>query len=167
MKGPSNMRSRHEITDQVETHDQNMTEKNEELDVIANDNEIVQETLGSLSGDGTTEGVEQVEQFIQAAGDATVEDFDGSESELEGLEQETEGTQSEIQEMEQTSESDKDKINGALERLQRDAARSGLDSAEESVQEDIDFLNEEDDRADKAIEAAKAACQTARSRLHS
>jgi len=160
------MRSRSEITEQVETHDQDMNEKNEELDVIADDNEVVHETLETLSGDGTTEGTEQIEQSIQAASDATNDDFDGSESELEGLEQETENTQSEIQEMEQSSESDQDKINGALEKLQRDAARSGLDSAEKSVQEDIDYLNAEDDRADQAIEAANAFCQAARGRLN-
>ena len=124
MKGSSDMRSRNEITEDIEKHDQDMNEKNEELDEIADDNQIVHETLESISG-GTCEGTEQVEQSIQAANDATIEDFDGSEGELEGLEQETENTRNEIQEMEKNSESDHDKIDGALEKLQRDAARSG------------------------------------------
>jgi chromosome segregation ATPase len=165
MKGASDMRSRNEITEEIEKHDQDMNEKNEELDEIADDNQVVHETLETLSG-STCEGTEQAEQCIQAASDATIEDFDSSEGELEGLEQETENTRNEIQEMEKNAESDHEKIDGALEKLQREAARSGLEGAEASVQEDIDFLNKEDDRADEAIEAAKAACQTARGRLN-
>ena len=56
MARKSDAPTRSEVTDTVEKHKDDMSEKIEELDLIATDSETVRETLESLEFDGTAEG---------------------------------------------------------------------------------------------------------------
>jgi len=159
--------TRGEVSDTVGKHGEDMEKKTEELDVIASDTEVVRDTLASLEpGSGTMEGVDEVVNSINDAEDVTVEIFEEEDEHLEQEQAESEEYQTDLEGREEASESDRNKINDAGSRVETKATVDELANAEAAVSEDIDFFNEEIDKADEAREESEKLQQQHRGRVH-
>ena len=160
--------TRGEVSDTVDKHGEDMEKKTEELDVIASDTEVVRDTLASLEpGSGTMEGVDEVVNSINDAEDVTVEIFEEEDENLEQQQQaESEEYQTDLEGREEASESDRNKITDAGSRVETKATVDELANAEAAVSEDIDFFNEEIDKADEAREESEKLQQQHRGRVH-
>ena len=159
--------TRGEVSDTVDKHGEDMEKKTEELDVIASDTEVVRDTLASLEpGSGTMEGVDEVVRFIDEAEDVTVEIFEEEDENLEQRQAESQDYQTDIETREEASESDRGKITDAGSRVETQATVDELAKAEAAVSEDIEFLNEEIDKADEAREESENLQSRHQDRVH-
>lgn len=157
--------SRSEITEKVETGKTDMSEKIEELDIIATDKETVTETLEGLDLEGTAEGTDDIESAIEQAEDVTVEVFDQEDENLEQIQSDTEEYEGELEERSDASESDRETITDAASRIETTDTANELDKAREAVSSDIEFLNEQDQTAKEAREENERLQQEHRSRV--
>jgi hypothetical protein len=159
--------TRGEVSETVDKHGEDLEKKTEELDVIATDTETVRDTLDALEpGSGTQEGVDEVVRSINDAEDVTVEIFEEEDENLEQEQAESEEYQTDLEGREDASESDRNKINDASSHVETQATVDELANAEVAVSEDIDFLNEEIDKADEAREESEKLQQQHRGRVH-
>ena len=149
--------TRNEVTETVQKHQQEMSEKAEELDTTTSDVETERQTLESLDFGGTAEGADEVEQAIQDAENATVEVFERQDEELEEIQAETENYEQELQERSGSSESDLGKISDASGRIETEEGVNELVKAKEGVLQDIDFLTEQNERAREARDESDQA----------
>lgn len=143
--------TRSEVTDTVQKHEDDMTEKGEDIDVVATDLETVDETLENLEFEGTDEGTDAVEVEMEEAEDVTVEIFEQEDENLEEMQSEAGDYQDELQERTDTSEKDLGKIVDASGRIETQETIDKLVDAKSAVLEDMDFLNEEIEHAEEAI----------------
>jgi hypothetical protein len=159
--------TRGEVSETVNKHGEDLEKKTEELDVIASDTEVVRDTLASLEpGSGTQEGVDEVVQSINDAEDVTVEIFEEEDENLEQQQAESEEYQTDLEGREEASESDRNKITDASSRVETQATVDELANAEAAVSEDIDFLDEEIDKADEAREESEKLQSQHQNRVH-
>ncbi len=148
--------TRGEVTETVDKHGEDLEKKTEELDVIATDTETVRDTLDALEpGSGTMEGVDEVVNSINEAEDVTVEIFEEEDENMEQQQAESQDYQTGLETREDASESDRSKITDAGSRVETQATVDELANAEAAVSEDIEFLNEEIDKADEAREESE------------
>lgn len=159
--------TRGEVTETVDKHGEKLEEKTDDLDVIATDTETVRDTLDALEpGSGTLEGVDEVVQSINDAEDVTVEIFEEEDENLEQRQAESQDYQTEIEGREEASESDRNKIVDASSRIETQATVDELANAEAATSEDIEFLNEEIDKANEAREESENLQSRHRDRVH-
>jgi hypothetical protein len=157
--------TRSEVTETVEKHKDDMSEKVEELDTIATDTETVRDTLESLDFGGTSDGAEEVESAIDQAEDVTVEIFDREDENLEEIQGDTEEYEGELQERTDSSESDLDKVSDAAGKIETQETVGELENAKAAVSSDIEFLREQDETAKQAREENEQLQQNHRSRV--
>lgn len=162
-----NRNSRGEITDTVDRSDQDMTEKNEDLDKIRADVLKVRETLDNLEFGGTAEGSDAVETSFEEAEDATVDVFDTEDEQMDGIQSKNEEYQGEIQEHADTDESDLGKISDASAQIETEVTITALIEVKNTALQDIDFLIAQLDRARDAREESENTQQDYRSQVHS
>ena len=165
MRKRSDAPTRSEVTETVEKHQEDMSEKVEELDIIATDTETVRDTLEALDFEGTADGADEVEGAIEQAEDVTVEIFDREDESLEEIQSDTEEYEGELQERTDSSESDLDKISDAAGRIETQETVGSLKDAEAAASSDIEFLNEQDEAARQAREENERLQQEHRSRV--
>ena len=159
--------TRGEVTETVDKHGEDLEKKTEELDVIATDTEAVRDTLDALEpGSGTMEGVDEVVHSINEAEDVTVEIFEEEDENLEQQQAESQDYQTDLETREEASESDRGKITDAGSQIETKATVDELANAEAAVSEDIEFLNEEIDKADEAKEESENLQIRHRDRVH-
>ena len=159
--------TRGEVTETVDKHGEKLEEKTDDLDVIATDTETVRDTLAALDpGSGTMEGVDQVVQFIETSEEVTVEIFQEEDENLEQRQAESQDYQTDPEDREEASESDRDKIVDAVSKIETKQTVEKLENAEAAVSEDIEFLNEEIDKADEAREESENLQSRHRDRVH-
>ena len=150
MKRKNDTPTRAEVTEKVENNKQDMTDKAEELDTIATDTETVRETLGNLDFDGTTEGVDAVQEDVEKAEDVSVEIFDEQDENLEEIQSDTEEYEDQLQERSDSSESDFDKVTEASDKISTEETRGELEQAGNEIRDDIEFLNDQEETAKEA-----------------
>ena len=160
----SDMRSRTEITSEIETKKGEMDTKETNLDTIASDYETVRHTLENLEG-GTLEGFDETERSIEKAEDVTVETFEGTDQELEELQAETQDFEGEIQENRNSAESDLGKISDASGKIETTETINKLVEAKENVIKDMEFLKTEIDCSQEARERSDALQEKHRARI--
>jgi len=167
MRRINNKPTRGEVTETVDKHGEKLEEKTDDLDVIATDTETVRDTLDALEpGSGTMEGVDEVVNSINEAEDVTVEIFQEEDENLEQRQAESQDYQTDIETREDASESDRGKITDAGSRVETQATVDELANAEAAVSEDIEFLNEEIDKADEAREESENLQSRHQDRVH-
>ncbi len=160
----NDMRSRPEISQEIETKKEEMDTKETELDKIASDCETVRHTLENMEG-GTLEGFEETEKSIEDAEDITVEVFEGTDQELEDVQSETQDFEGDIQENRNSAESDLGKISDASGKIDTTETINKLVEAKEKVIKDMEFLATEIDRAQEAREKSDAVQEKHRGRI--
>jgi len=160
----SDIRSRSEITETIETKKEEMDTKETELDTTASDYETVIHTLENIEG-GTVEGFEETEKSIEAAEDVTVEVFEKKDDELEEVQSDTQDFEGEINENQDSAESDLGKLSDASGKIDTEETINKLVEAKEKVIKDIEFLSTEIDRARDAREKSDAVQEKHRARI--
>lgn len=152
------------VTDTVEKRKSEMQETGERIEENTEDVEITRETLDSLEG-GTQEGADQIDQHIEEAQDASVQEFEDNTNDLEQIQGETEEYEGELKENTDTLTSDVDRISGARDQLHSDAAGSELDEARSAAEQDIEFLQEHEQRAKDARDESQRLHEEHRNRV--
>ena len=159
--------TRGEVTETVDKHGEKLEEKTDDLDVIATDTETVRDTLDALEpGSGTMEGVDEVVRSITDAEDVTVEIFQEEDENLEQRQAESQDYQTDLEGREEASESDRSKITDAGSQIETQVTVDELANAEAATSEDIEFLNEEIDKANEAREESENLQSRHRDRVH-
>jgi len=160
----SDIRSRTEVTGEIEKKKEEMDTKETDLDTIASDHEIVRGTLENIEG-GTVEGFDETEKSIEAAEDVTVEVFEKKDDELEEVQAETHDFEGEIKENRNSAESDLGKLSDASAKIDTTETINELVEAKETVMRDMEFLAGEIDRAQDAREKSDAVQEKHRARI--
>ena len=159
--------TRGEVSDTVNTHGEELEKKTEELDVIATDTETVRDTLETLEpGSGTMEGVDEVVDSINEAEDVTVEIFQEEDENLEQRQAESQDYQTDLETRQEASESDRNKIVDAASQIETTQTVTELEKAEAATSEDIEFLENEIDKADEARRESENLQFRHRDRVH-
>ena len=158
--------TRGEVTETVDTHKDDMSEKVDELDVIATDTETVRDTLESLDFNGTSEGGDQVEEAIEQADDVTVEKFNEEDEVLEEIQDELEQYESELQERTDSSESDSGLVSDAIDQITTEETKGELENAKSEIDDDITFLTDQNSIARESREETEESQQELQNRVH-
>lgn len=159
--------SRSDITEHVGRSQQDMREKEGDLEKIATDMETVRETLEALDFGGTSEGCDGVEMSMRGAEDVTESVFDREDEELEKVQADAEDHQGEIQERTDSDNSDLEQISDASSRIETSEAVNELVKAKDAALRDIEFLSEQIRRAQDAREESEQTQQEYQRRVHS
>lgn len=165
MRKKTDTPTRGEVTERVDRNKNEMDEKVEQLDTIATDKETVTETLENLDLSGTAEGTEAVEAAIEQAEEVTVEAFEQTDSNLEEAQSETEDHENDLQERSDSTQMDLGKISDASGRIETKDTVNELVNAKEGVLKDIDFIDEQNERAKDARDESERLQQEHRSRI--
>ena len=165
MKKIGGVPTRSEVTDTVQKHEDDMTEKVEDIDIVATDAETVDETLENLDFEGTAEGTEAIESAMEEAEDVTVEIFEEEDENLEEMQTDAKDYQDGLQERTDSSEKNLGEIVNASGQIETQETIDKLVEAKSAVLEDIDFLNEEIEHAEEAIEETENQQQEHRRRV--
>ena len=160
----SDIRSRTEVTGEIETKKEEMDAKETDLDTIASDYEIAVHTLENIEG-GTVEGFDETEKNIEAAEDVTVEVFEKKDDELEEVQSDTQNFEGEIKDHQGSAESDLGKLSDASGKIETTETINKLVEAKETVMRDIEFLDSEINRAQDAREKSDAVQEKHRDRI--
>ena len=166
-KKRSDLPTHNEVEETVEDHGEQMSEKAEELEVLADDTKIVRDTRENLDLETTVEGAEEAEALVDEAEDDTVEIFDEEDENLEDIQSEAEDYENELDERHETGEADRDKISDASGRIETQQTTDDLANAEAAVLEEMDFLKDNNQKAVDAREENEQAQQDLQNRINS
>jgi len=167
MRRKSDTPSRSEVTETIEKHKSDMSEKTDKLDIIASDKETVVDTQNHLDFGGTQEGSDAVETILGEAEDVTVEIFSQENEGLEEIQTDADEYRDGLQENSDSVESDLGKISDAGGQIETKETVDKLKDAETSVSEDRDFLKEQMDRAKEARDENKQLQEVLKGRVAS
>ena len=165
MARKSDVPSRGEITDTIGKHKDDMSEKIESLDSISEDAVTVQETLESLNFEGTSEGTDEVQSSIEKAEEVTLECFDNEDQNLEEIQDASQEYEIGLQERVDSGESDIEMISDAVSRITTADTHGELEQAQTSIQEDLNFLSDQNEAARIAREENEQHQQECHSRI--
>ncbi|MCO6438484.1 MAG: hypothetical protein J5J06_15445 [Phycisphaerae bacterium] len=154
-RGNRNSRSRGDITETVEKHDQEYKEKTEALERDAEDHRVESEVIDGMEAGGTSEGVEEVTASLQEAKETTEQEFADDGAALEQAQGEGEEFEGELKERTESDEGDLQKIGDARQQVHSDSATSRIEQAESETREDIEFLQGEEERSRQSRENAQ------------
>jgi len=146
---------RSEATERLDKHQEDAKEKAEQIEETVCDSETERDVLESVELGGTEEGAEQVEQNIEQAQDASQSEFDEGSGELEEVHDQTQEYEGEMHERSDSAGADADKVEDGLGRLNSDSPKAQLEQARDSIQNDIEFLNDHEQRAQEAREESQ------------
>ena len=165
-KRRTDLPTRTEVTEKVEKSKQDMQEKADELEIIADDTEITRETLENLDFEGTADGTEIIQEAIQEAEDVTVDIFDEEDENLEQIQSDTEEYEDQLQERSDTSQSDLGKVTDAAEKVNTEETKDELEKARQEIHEDIEFIDSHQESAREAREENDQIQKQHRNRVH-
>ena len=147
--------SRHEVEEKVDHTRDTMKEKESDMEESVSDIETIRGTLESLDFSGTMEGSEEVEASINQADDVTVDEFDRQDGELDDLQEKSTEYEGELQERSETGEADLGKLSDASGQIETPEAVNELVRAKEAALRDIEFLQDQEERARDAQEESE------------
>ena len=166
MRSKSDTPTRSEVTGKIEESKNEMSEGVENLDVIAKDSETVADTLDSLDSLGTTEGAEAAIGAIETASEVTGDIFDKTDEELnEYVDSEVKEHERELDERVDSSESDSEKVSDAIGQITTQETKGELEQAHSEIDDDIEFLTEQEQAARESREETEKTQQEHRSRI--
>ncbi|MBL7106470.1 MAG: hypothetical protein ISS77_02520 [Phycisphaerae bacterium] len=167
MANKSDLPTHNEVEETVEDFDNQMDEKEEELEVLTEDTETVRDVHEQLDLETTAEGTEQLESLVDAAEDETVEIFDQEDNDLEGIQEETQDYANEIDDRHDSAQSDLEKLSDASSQIRTTETINELANAKASVLEEMDFLKDNNQRAEDAKAESEQVQQDLQSRINS
>ena len=134
-------RSRGEISEEVESNNEQISEKAEIIEAKASDVEVEHQSLESLELSGTSEGVECVQQHIETAREISEQEFTEESDQLEQLHEQTEESENLLTEQSESVTGDIEKISEVAETLSSDSAAEQFTEARQTAEQDVEFLN--------------------------
>jgi len=155
MRRSSKAIGRSEATERLDKHQEDAKEKTDQIEETVSDSETERDVLESIELGGTDEGAEQVEQNIEQAQDASQSEFDEGGRELEEVHEQTQEYEGEMHERSDSAGTDADRVEDGLGKLNSDAAKAQIERARDSLQSDIEFLNDYEQRAQEAREESQ------------
>lgn len=158
--------TRSEVTEKVETNKRELEAKETDLDKIAQDDEIVKDTLEQIQFDGTAEGSNEVKSAIESAKDVTKEVFDKENDSLEQIQADNQELEGELQERCESSQLDLGKISDATAKIETKETINELARAKEAISHDTDFLKEQRVRASEARKESDDIQRRLQARVH-
>jgi len=147
--------TRAEVGEGVTRSEDDLKEQWEEVEKPVSDNEVIADVLDSLEGGGSAEGADSAEGNIEAAQEVSSNEFEEESRELEQIQDENSEVEDDLKERSDSASSDAEKIRGARDQVNSDAANRELSSAEDEELRDQEFLDEQADRALEAREESK------------
>ena len=144
-----------DVTKKVNRRGTEMDDKGEKVERSADDVQTERRTRERLDLGGTSDAAEAIEQAIEAAEDVSVEQFDSESDELQEIHTESEEHEDELQERADTTSSDLGKISDASAEIHSDTANAQLVDAKGAAMRDIEFLDQEMQRAQEAREESQ------------
>lgn len=167
MANRSDLPTHNEIEETVEDHDQHMSEKIQELEVLTEDTETVRGVHEALDLGTTAEGAEEVESLVDAAEDETVEIFEDEDDNLEDIQDETQDCADQIDDRHDSAESDLEKLSDASSEVRTAETINELANAKTSTLEEMDFLRDNNEKAEEAKAESEQAQQELQGRINS
>ena len=167
MASHSDVPTHHEIEETVEQNEQEMSEKLEELEVLTEDVETTRDLEDALDLDTTVEGAEEIEMLVESAETETVDIFEQEDNQLEGIQQDAQDYVDEIDDRHETAESDLEKISGASCELRTAEPINRMTDAKSSMLTEMDFLRENNQKAEDAKTDNMQAQQSLEARINS
>ena len=166
MSRRSDVPTRSEVTEKIDTTKSEMEAKETELDKVASDVETVRQTREYLDFGGTAEGSDEVESSIESAEDVTIEVFDKEDESLDQVQTRNEEFEGKLQDHQESSESDLGKISDARAKIDTKETINELAKVEEAISNDADFLKEQRLRASDAREQSDDIQRRLLARVH-
>ena len=163
----SDVPTHHEIEETVEENEQDMSEKLEELEVLTEDVETTRDLEAALDLNTTVEGAEEVEMLVESAENETVDIFEQEDHNLEDIQQDTQDYADEIDDRHETAEMDLGKISEASCELRTAEPINRMADAKASVLTEMDFLRDNNQRAEDAKAENMQAQQALEARINS
>lgn len=167
MVAKSDIPTRSEIERNVEDHEQQMSEKLEELEVLTEDVETVRNVQESLDLQMTAEGIEEIKSSVDAAEDGTIELFNQEDDNLEEIQDVSQDYADEIGERHDSAESDLEKLSDASSEVQTSETTNELANAEAAVSGEMEFLRDNNQKEKEAMAECQRAEQELQNRINS
>lgn len=159
--------TRSEIEENVEKHKETMSEHVDALEIYASDTETVRDTRDSLDLDITADGADQVLDSVDNAEDVTVDAFEQEDDNLDQTMDEAQDYVDELNERQDSGRDDLEKISDASGRIETSQTVDELAHAKASVMEDMDFLDENEKKAEEAHNETEQAKRELQQRINS
>jgi len=167
MASRSDLPTHNEIEETVEDHDLQQSEKLEELEVLVEDTETVRQVHEALDLETTAEGADEVESLVEEAEDETVEIYEEEDNNLEGIQEEAQEYANEINDRHESAESDLEKLSDASSELRTAEPINEVANAKTSMLEEMDFLKDNNDKAEQAKAESERAQEELQNRINS
>lgn len=134
--------SRQELTDRRQELERSMKEKLDDMEVVAGDNELTADTLDRLEFNGTDDGTREVEDFMRAAQDITVDRFEEEDRALESHQSDNQELEGELDDRSDASDKDLERVNDASADMETRDALGKVREAADAVSRDLEYLQE-------------------------
>jgi hypothetical protein len=159
--------TRSEIEDNVEKHKESMSEQVDELDIYATDTETVRDTRDSLDVDLTADGADQMLDSMDSAEDVTIDAFEREDDQLDQIMDEAQEYSDELNERQDSARDDLEKISDGSSRIETSETVNELAHAKAAVMEDMDFLDDNEKKAEDAQNETEQARKALQQRIDS
>ena len=157
MARKTDISSRRDVGDRIDTTRESMQEKEIDLEELAADVETVRQTLENLDLGGTADGRDAVSDAMESTDDVAVDEFDTEDRDLGEIHGEAEDFERELDEQSGTAETDVGRIEDGMGSLKNEASRKEISNARDAALEDVDFLAGQIERAREARERSEQA----------
>lgn len=149
--------SRNDIQRDVSDYQKDYERLDEPLKETSQDVVTLRETMDALHGEGTVEADEAAQECLEHGQEATANEFDEHDTELERIQDEAEHFEDTLDAREHADQEDLTKINDGQRDSNRQGARDGHSEAADLIDEDIQFLRKEREECQENREASKEA----------
>lgn len=160
-------RSRTEISGDVQESDEQMQEHLCELEKGDADVQTVRDTLGAMEFGGTSDGNDAVRAALDESEAVGIHVFDEKDGCLDELQGENEDMQEGINEQTDADEKDEQGVSEAGRRIAFEETIKALDDVKMQLNQDIEFLKSQVEKAMKSVADSEAKQQEYRGSVHS
>jgi hypothetical protein len=158
-------RTRSDVTKTVDDRSAELKEKTDVAGQHADDVATERETLEGVDLSGTQEAADALKDSLESAQEVSAREFTEEGESLEQVQREGEEFEQELRERSDATTGDVQKVSDAREQLHSQEASEELEKARQEAERDIEFLNEQEQRARDAREESRQAFDDHRSRV--
>lgn len=149
IRDTKDLKDRGEIKEKFDTLKTDMSKSESDLEIFANDVEVIKNTLKKMDFGSTTEGSDEINQHIETAEDITKEAFHKEDDILEQKQGESGEFENDLSGRNEFSENNLNDVENTKTEIKTKETMNELDKAKQAVLKDINFLSEQIDRARK------------------
>ena len=166
MRSTNDLKRRGDIVEKVDILKTDISKSESDMEVFAKDIEVIKSTLKKLDfGSTTSEGSEEINNYIDSAEDITKEGFKKEDDILEKKHDDSISLENDLTSRNEYSEKNIDQVSGAEKSIKTKDTLNELNKAKNAVLKDIDFLLTQIDRARKERERSDNIQQQLQSKI--